>query len=885
MQDKETIKKKNDLFKSMMKNPKMSKAFKDAMSSPIGSTKREQGRSLFSIMKKVGGIKNDGMGGPVDTANANPYFPTSTNSSASSYNSDNSNLMIFPSAPKFKTNKVAPVNTTVSTSKNLFNSNTNLNPNNIDFSKMGLKLGSDGGDTSALTNFNKDQKKGSLFNVGAQPKTLGGVNLPSSNSIFNPNQTAFGNSPSLNPSASVLEKLKNFDLQIKPTPLKTRSAFAGVEDTATGLEGFATDENGKYLWEYDASGKLVGWLTKKRQKEQEKEGTERALFKKRDERNAPKIEEPNLEGETPILDKIGSGLKSGGTGPADGATNAFNIAAKSVASLLNLNPNSAFAQDLIVPLAGAISTNEGYWNGTSKVAIKNNNPGNLKYVGQKGATEDDRGFAVFQTPEEGAQALVNDLTIKYNSGKYATINDLMSVYSPDSDNPASPTYGGGDTGSSVYGDLSKYSNLGGGSYAFAEDLAMSNFGDRRINQVLADNTAAFKEALTPLELELSRLNSMSPNFVSTMTDYIKGKDQYLKFIDSMIEQTEGQLMDEDMGDPNVAARYNNYMGYLTTLKGRQNERYGNYLNSAIDDYNAEVQTAQDNVDTFTKDAGDILNQQNLIDTEIYNSIMSRGESAYKEIMDAEEKEVRLDILKGQKLEIDIKNGVSGLEAGVYDEDYFKKKKVYGDEYLIQDKDNYDGYQTLDPIKIGPDGLINLYGEVAQTGSDANFMALTSTISIGFKNAIKNSDNPTETMAEVKKSIEELRNSGYENSEKWADNLTDSVFSQNGVNEKLSETIKTNINEIEKAAKDLVSGYGGFLGLGRKAPGLQDKETWMDKYDSLDSSLLESLYYAISTAIQPGTAYEEDPMSYVKGLFSADDETNATNLAKRITTSS
>ena len=432
-------------------------------------------------------------------------------------------------------------------------------------------------------------------------------------------------------------------------------------------------------------------------------------------------------------------------------------------------------------------------------------------------------------------------------------------------------------------------NLSGGSYAFAEDLARANFGDRNLTQVIIDNTAEFKKALEPLELELSRLNSLSSNFVPTLKSYMKGKDQYMKFIDSMIDQQKESLHNLDMGDPAVAARYNNYMGYLTTLKGRQNERYGNYLTSAISDYEAEVKTAQDNYDTFYKNAGEILNQQNTLDQNTYNDIFKRGESLYAELDGAYEKQLRIGILENQKIAGDIENGVNGVDSPfAIDPDYFKKVKLYQDNFLVQDDSDYSNPKgVLDPIKIGPEGLIGLYSQVAQTGSEGNTVALTEVIAEGFKKAIQlsgdaGSKENLEKIKEIKEKISQLRDSGYEEAISWADNINNALFS-----EKVTQSaayIQKNIGTIRDAVKHLISGYGGFLGIGKKSSGLEDKETWKAKYSSLGSDFLDSLYDTINTAIQPGSAFAEDPSALLDRIFSGTDEEDTISLASMMASS-
>lgn len=85
-------------------------------------------------------------------------------------------------------------------------------------------------------------------------------------------------------------------------------------------------------------------------------------------------------------------------------------------------------------------------NNQGTLAQRNNNPGNLKYNGQKGATKGDKGFAKFNSYEEGMQALINDLQAK-QSGKSRTglkssssLQDLINVYAPASDNNNPTSY-------------------------------------------------------------------------------------------------------------------------------------------------------------------------------------------------------------------------------------------------------------------------------------------------------------------------------------------------------------------------------------------------------------------------------------------------------------
>lgn len=61
--------------------------------------------------------------------------------------------------------------------------------------------------------------------------------------------------------------------------------------------------------------------------------------------------------------------------------------------------------------------------------MRNNNPGNLKYTGQAGATgKDSRGFAIFSSEAVGMDALVSDLNAKVRKYPDYSILQIMTRY-------------------------------------------------------------------------------------------------------------------------------------------------------------------------------------------------------------------------------------------------------------------------------------------------------------------------------------------------------------------------------------------------------------------------------------------------------------------------
>ena len=81
-------------------------------------------------------------------------------------------------------------------------------------------------------------------------------------------------------------------------------------------------------------------------------------------------------------------------------------------------------------IASTIQTIEGWFPGS--VSQSNNNPGNLMYAGQPGASgASSSGFAIFPTYDAGYQALLNQINLDASRG--LTIAQFASKYAPAED--------------------------------------------------------------------------------------------------------------------------------------------------------------------------------------------------------------------------------------------------------------------------------------------------------------------------------------------------------------------------------------------------------------------------------------------------------------------
>lgn len=93
---------------------------------------------------------------------------------------------------------------------------------------------------------------------------------------------------------------------------------------------------------------------------------------------------------------------------------------------LGLGVAQVLPAPVVQTIASTIQTQEGYYPGS--LAYTNNNPGNLVYAGQPGATQGQNGFAVFDSYSDGMQALQNQ--IQLYAGRGMTIDQMMATYAP-----------------------------------------------------------------------------------------------------------------------------------------------------------------------------------------------------------------------------------------------------------------------------------------------------------------------------------------------------------------------------------------------------------------------------------------------------------------------
>src|SRR3990167_1406639 len=661
--DKNIIKKKNDLLKSIMSNPKMSKTFREAMMAPIGSTKRQQAKTVLSIMKKLGGTYSDGQGGPFMNPQQTPSAPVTP---------DYSNMVIFPAAPKFKTKT---------------------------------------------------------------PK--GNVSAPVANDGQGGPYNSFMNNP----------------YSYSPT-------------TASKLEAPTGPIPGAGLWD--------------------------AIVH-------PKQPERSLTSgtSTPLFGGAFSGYKP----PAEieSATRFFGVPKTNWPTLSAPTKTKEDTSTAPPSPEGLQDKTQAMLQGIQDVLQK-----------QKTST----GTSPTDTTQTGGT----------ESPEGTTTGGGATPPTPITEKPMSE-------GDRIKSEAKKAVEEGTGAGLFAMGIADEKFEgglDAYINKLDTKLKTDFN--LDALETELSNLKSQKNNLIPTLTQYVQGKDNYLKFVDQMIDRTEGELLKTDIGNPAVANSYNNYLKYLYTLKGRQTQRYGNFLESAVADYNSDLERTESNYTNVYNRYNAAITRQSGIAQNDYNTLYQTMASLYTSLEEAPTKRLNLEILQQQKTLNNLKiiETAGGLDGGSGTLDYGKVQ-----EYAksIADKDG-----NLSMEALGADGLAGHL--MAAKDKNAMIKAINTAVatSLSPKEGGAGETDRVSQAFKFKKLIDDL--ASVPGGETYAAKMYP-TFNQNA-NDLVSNYVLGNIDSIKSATKDLVTESKPWFSKNKK-PGLEDKETWKESYSDLDSNLLDSLY--------------------------------------------
>ena len=365
------------------------------------------------------------------------------------------------------------------------------------------------------------------------------------------------------------------------------------------------------------------------------------------------------------------------------------------------------------------------------------------------------------------------------------------------------------------------------------------------------------------ELALSEAKTNAKNLMPALQDYIRGKDEYLKDIDSMINKTELSRKDLDMGNPAVKNSYNNYLAYLYRLKGKQTARYGTYLDSAKADAEYDIAklesdftTAQNHYNTDMTKVGGLLQSD-------YNDRVLELTNLYTSLQDAPTRLINQETLALQHQA----NLKAMLGAGADSTDAANPKLGEDKAKFIKEisytSGNEDG--ALDPSKFTNTGLAGfIYDKqnIEQTDGRAAAYAIMATMNKGLQ--LAGADNSA-LLSSYSKMIDDLEKSSTAGSI-FAEGLRANLVAQ--TKENTYSSLKANISGAKKAIDNLI----------KKNP---DVSTWKKDYPILPGMVMDMLYSKIQEAIAADPSIKANPTKLIDILFGGTDDANINAVSNLI----
>lgn len=370
----------------------------------------------------------------------------------------------------------------------------------------------------------------------------------------------------------------------------------------------------------------------------------------------------------------GPGNSNGNTGTASAVPNYARLLGIDPATAATLPFNKAFLDSGGGALAfvnEAIIPNEG---GSPNGVV--NNPGNIKFVGAPGQINsgvkatDGGTFASYATLDGGKQAIA-DLVERAASGQSSAYgpNPTLASFIEKYTNTGANSSGNVQVAGASSGPGSSSSNSGldigtgeaGVADAVKHSLGKTMFaretmndphnivtGGKSLAQAEADNKASIWKDfnITGLQQEEMGLKEAAMALPPELTDYMRDQDQYLNQTDKMISDFIATNAGKDMSTQERLS-YVNHLNSLYTLRGSQNQRYIDYLGSAVAMNKVDIQRVSDEYSAHLQSATEALTSANAITKDTYDTYSQSLQDMYDAVEKAPQTALQNRLIESQ----------------------------------------------------------------------------------------------------------------------------------------------------------------------------------------------------------------------------------------------
>lgn len=134
--------------------------------------------------------------------------------------------------------------------------------------------------------------------------------------------------------------------------------------------------------------------------------------------------------------------------------------------------------------------------------------------------------------------------------------------------------------------------------------------------------------LDNLASEILTRQRNAKNIDKVLEDYMTERDSYINNINETMDKAKEYFRGVDMGNPYNQQDKTNYLNFLTTLKGRQQKRYADFLKMSTDMYGQETQALIDNYTIQKEKFDSALKNKQVSTQEEYNNMKSILQGLY-----------------------------------------------------------------------------------------------------------------------------------------------------------------------------------------------------------------------------------------------------------------
>lgn len=185
--------------------------------------------------------------------------------------------------------------------------------------------------------------------------------------------------------------------------------------------------------------------------------------------------------------------------------------------------------------------------------------------------------------------------------------------------------------------------------------------DLPIGAIWTDEIPAIKERLdeeyqlNSLLDNVNKLDSQGLTIEDDLQAYVRGRDEYIKNINKMIDNVNNVYVDKDVSDPRVRNMLDKYRSYLYMSKGRQEVRYTDYVNRSIKEHEVRLERATDTYNNGVKQFESALSDEKDMTEERYDMYSDMLKDLYTSLDDRQTEIVKIGDNELAKLTESLKN--------------------------------------------------------------------------------------------------------------------------------------------------------------------------------------------------------------------------------------